>query len=50
MPTLKFDDITQHYEIHGSGEPFILHHGLSSSCQAWHPHLPWLTKTHQMMN
>jgi len=49
MPTLQFDDIHQHYEIHGSGEPFVLHHGLTSSSQAWHPHLPWLTEKYQII-
>ncbi len=49
MSTLSFDDINLHYEVHGSGPPFFLHHGLSSSCQAWYEHLPWLTRNHQVI-
>ena len=49
MPTLSFEDINIHYEVHGSGPPLILHHGLSSSCQAWYDHLPYLTKRHQVI-
>ena len=46
---LKIDDINLYYEIHGSGPPLLLHHGLTSSCQAWYEHLPWLTKNHQVI-
>ena len=49
MPTLTYDDIHQHYEVYGSGEPFFLHHGLTSSCEMWHPHLPWLTRKYQVI-
>lgn len=49
MPTLSHDDINQHYEIHGSGEPFLLHHGLTSNCQDWYRHLRWLTETQQVV-
>ncbi len=49
MPTLSHDDINQHYEVHGSGEPFLLHHGLTSNCRDWYRHLPWLTETQQMV-
>ena len=49
MPTLTYEDMHQHYEVHGSGEPFFLHHGLTSSCQMWHPHLPWLTRKYQII-
>lgn len=49
MATLKIDDIHLHYEVHGSGESLFLHHGLSSSSQAWHQHLPWLTEKYQVI-
>ena len=49
MSTLAYDDIHQHYEVYGSGEPFFLHHGLTSSCEMWHPHLPWLTWKYQVI-
>lgn len=49
MATLKIDDIHLHYEVHGSGEPLFLHHGLTSSNQAWHQHLPWLTDKYQVI-
>lgn len=49
MVTLKIDNIHLHYEVHGSGEPFFLHHGLTSSSQAWHQHLPWLTDKYQVV-
>ena len=49
MSTLSFDDINMHYEVYGSGPPLFLHHGLSSSCQAWYEHLPWLSKKHQVI-
>lgn len=49
MATLKIDDIHLHYEVHGSGEPFFLHHGLTSSNQAWHQHLHWLTDKYQVI-
>ena len=38
-----------HYEVHGSGPPFFLHHGLTSSCQTWYQHLPELTRNHQVV-
>ena len=49
MPTLNHDDINQHYEVHGSGEPFLLHHGLTSNCRDWYRHLPWLTERQRMV-
>jgi len=49
MPTLHFEDINLYYEVHGSGQPFFLHHGLSSSCQAWYEHVPWLSKMCQLI-
>jgi len=49
LATLKINDINLHYEVHGSGEPFFLHHGLTSSSQAWHQHLPWLTDKYQVI-
>ena len=49
MPTLSFDAINLHYEIYGSGSPVFLHHGLTSSCQAWYEHLPWLSRNHQVI-
>ena len=49
MSTLAYDDIHQHYEVYGSGEPLFLHHGLTSSCEMWHPHLPWLTPKYQVI-
>jgi pimeloyl-ACP methyl ester carboxylesterase len=49
LATLKIDDIHMHYEVHGSGEPFFLHHGLTSSSQMWHQHLPWLTDKYQVI-
>lgn len=49
MATLKIGDIHLHYEVHGSGEPFFLHHGLTSSSQMWHQHLPWLTDKYQVI-
>lgn len=49
MPTLSHDGINQHYEVHGSGEPFLLHHGLTSNCRDWYRHLPWLTEKQRMV-
>jgi pimeloyl-ACP methyl ester carboxylesterase len=49
MPTLNFDDINLYYEVHGSGQPFFLHHGLSSSCQMWYEHIPWLIKKYKLV-
>ncbi len=49
MATLKIGEIHLHYEVHGSGEPLCLHHGLTSSSQAWHQHLPWLTEKYQVI-
>jgi len=49
LATLKIDDVHLHYEIHGSGEPFLLHHGLTSSSQMWHQHLPWLTEKYKVI-
>lgn len=49
MTTLKIGDIHLHYEVHGSGEPFLLHHGLTSSSQTWYQHLPWLTEKYQVI-
>jgi 3-oxoadipate enol-lactonase len=49
LATLKIDDVHMHYEIHGSGEPFLLHHGLTSSSQMWHQHLPWLTEKYKVI-
>ena len=49
MPTLSHDDINQHYEVHGTGGPFLLHHGLTSNCRDWYRHLLWLTETQRMV-
>jgi len=49
LATLKIDDIHLHYEVHGSGEPLFLHHGLTSSSQAWFQHLPWSADKYQIV-
>jgi len=49
MPTISFDDMHLHYEVHGSGPPIFLHHGLGGSSQYWYRHLPWLTKKYQVI-
>lgn len=37
------------YEIHGSGEPLLLIHGLGSAATAWKPVLPLLTSQFQVI-
>jgi len=49
LATLKIDDIHLHYEVHGSGEPLFLHHGLMASTHMWQQHLPWLTDNYQVI-
>ena len=49
MATLQSDNIHMHYEVHGVGEPLFLHHGLTSSSQAWHQHLHWLTEKYRVI-
>jgi pimeloyl-ACP methyl ester carboxylesterase len=35
MPYVANDDLRIHYEVTGSGEPLVLYHGLTGSCERW---------------
>ncbi len=35
MPFAKNGNVTIHYEIHGAGQPLLLHHGIMGSIESW---------------
>jgi 3-oxoadipate enol-lactonase len=42
MPTVKIRDIDVYHEVHGTGEPVLLLHGLGSSTEDWAPQVDHL--------
>lgn len=49
MPTTTVNDIQLHYELHGSGEPLVLIHGLGSSSRDWEYQIPDLARHYQVI-
>ena len=49
MPTLKLNDISLYYEVHGSGDPLVLIAGLASDSQSWGPVIPLLARQFQLI-
>lgn len=51
MPTVKVNDITMYYEIHGTGEPIVLISGLASDHSLYQRMglIPWLAEKYQVI-
>src|ERR1035438_8304990 len=49
MPTIKVNDITMYYEIHGEGEPMVLIAGLNSDHALYRGIIPQLAASHQVI-
>ncbi|OVE78290.1 hypothetical protein BVX99_00255 [bacterium F16] len=49
MPFLKINGIDLHYEVHGSGEPLVLIHGLGSSLEDWAFQVPAFQREFQVI-
>ena len=44
MPTVKVNDISVYYEIHGEGEPLVLIMGLATDVVGWTKSIDELSK------
>jgi 3-oxoadipate enol-lactonase len=49
MPTIRVNEIALHHEIHGSGTPVLLLHGLGSSARDWEHQVPVLAREFQVL-
>ncbi|MCA9958095.1 MAG: alpha/beta fold hydrolase, partial [Anaerolineales bacterium] len=49
MPYQQVGDIQLYYEIHGTGEPVLLLHGLGSSVEDWELQLPLFSQKYQVV-
>jgi len=49
MPTTRVNGVDLYYEIHGSGEPVLLVHGLGSSTLDWEPQIAALAPRFQVI-
>ena len=49
MPTLKVNDITMYYEIHGEGEPVVLIAGLNSDHTLYRAFIPRLAQNYTVV-
>ena len=49
MPTIHVNGADLYYEIHGTGEPVLLIHGLGSSTRDWDPQISELARTFQVV-
>src|SRR5947207_2466572 len=49
MPTIQANGVDLYYEVHGSGEPVLLIHGLGSSTRDWAPQVPALSQRFQVI-
>src|SRR5471030_1382836 len=49
MPTTRVNGVDLYYEIHGSGEPVLLVHGLGSSTLDWEPQIAALAARFQVI-
>jgi 3-oxoadipate enol-lactonase len=49
MPKVRIGDIEMYYEVHGSGEPVVLIHGLSMDSSTWFNQVPVLSQEYQVI-
>lgn len=49
MPRTKIGNIEMYYEVHGSGEPIVLIHGLSMDSSTWFNQVPILSQKYQVV-
>jgi 3-oxoadipate enol-lactonase len=49
MPRTRIGDIEVFYEVHGSGEPVVLIHGLSMDSSTWFNQIPVLSQKYQVI-
>ncbi|GAB4271981.1 MAG: alpha/beta hydrolase [Candidatus Promineifilaceae bacterium] len=49
MPYASVNDIKLYYEVHGTGEPLLLIHGLGSSTKDWELQVPVFSRTYQVV-
>lgn len=49
MPRARIGNIEMYYEIHGSGEPLVLIHGLSMDSSTWFNQVPLLSQKYQVV-
>ena len=49
MPRTRIGNIEMYYEVHGSGEPLILIHGLSMDSSTWFDRVPLLSQKYQVV-
>jgi 3-oxoadipate enol-lactonase len=49
MPRTRIGNIEMFYEVHGSGEPVVLIHGLSMDSSAWFNQIPVLSQKYQVI-
>jgi 3-oxoadipate enol-lactonase len=49
MPRTRIDDIEMYYEVHGSGEPIVLIHGLGMDSSTWFNQVPVLSQQYQVI-
>ncbi len=49
MPTAHVNDVEIFYDVHGSGEPLVLLHGLGASSQDWEHQVPEFSRHYQVI-
>lgn len=49
MPEVRSNGATLYYEIHGTGQPLLLIHGLGSSTRDWEYQVPEFSKSYQVI-
>ncbi len=49
MPKTRIGNIEMYYEVHGSGEPLVLVHGLSMDSSTWFNQVPLLSQKYQVV-
>ena len=49
MPKTRIGNIEMYYEVHGSGEPVVLIHGLSMDSSTWFNQVPLLSQKYQVI-
>jgi 3-oxoadipate enol-lactonase len=49
MPRIRLGNIEMYYEVHGSGEPIVLVHGLSMDSSTWFNQVPVLSQKYQVI-
>ena len=49
MPTALVNGVELFYDVHGSGEPLVLLHGLGASSQDWEHQVPDFSRHYQVI-